>query len=410
VDQVGLNLLWNEKGLALYGSDDAKRITLEAFDQISRVANAESTQDVADGVLDLYLRIRKFDPNNPQATTGDNLDTKGTERDEPTGQPVRSSGDSEGPLSTGKMLRGMAKDAKGSGKQALDRIVSADTQAEADAAAAAQAQTGELPEMTDRDQLPYYGIGRGQHVRNDPDGAAKWERVSKQMKGQTNTLAGRLRAVLRHNAMDVYESGKRRGQLNTRKAYRAKAGNPRIFRQRHSIGSHDYTFGIIVDRSGSMGSGAGSNLGKAFEVAVMISEALEKVDLPCFIIPWDDGPNHVKRAKQRLGPHKQMLGGLFNSGGGGTYEAPALVIAQEEFAKITSGHRLMFTITDGGTNSPEESKQLIDELHEMGVRTVAIGINFQPARHYRDTLRVSNASELATILPRFINQMVRRGS
>ena len=90
-------------------------------------------------------------------------------------------------------------------------------------------------------------------------------------------------------------------------------------------------------------------------------------------------------------------------------QSAALVIAQEEFAKVRSGHRLLFTITDGQTHSPHESKQLIDELNDMGVRTVAIGIGFTPAGHYKDKLMVSNAAELSNILPSFINQMVRKG-
>lgn len=394
VDQVGINLIWKDRGLPLLGKPDAQRIANEAWPEITRVANEDSTDRVAKAILPLYQRLR----DDKENASGKGAVAPGFGADSPTGQPVRSGGaPGTGPLSKGESLQGMANDANGQGGQKLKEMAREDDYAESNAEQSANLMEGNSAG----------GTRPGTHPTALPrEDVAAWERVAETMRGEINALTGRLRATLKTNAMDVWEGGKKSGQLHTRKAYRAAAGNPRIFRKRHALGALDYTFGVIIDRSGSM---QGQKLDAAFRCTVLVAEALYRAQLPCFIIPWQTEPDHLKPAKADLKPHKGMLGGLLAHSGGGTYEAPALVMAQEQFAMVPSGHRMMFTITDGQTQSPEESKQLIGELRDHGVRCVAIGLGFRPADHYDITLELQDPLELAHLLPRFINETMRKG-
>lgn len=425
IDQVGMNLLNIDSSLPTYGDPEAQRIAQEAWPQIDRVANSASTHDVAQGVLDLYKRLRDVQPPQPgggegegedegdsagqqggggsgdlSGVSGKDLDTKGTEADSPTGTPVRSEGEGGGGMTHGEQLQGMADDAQGqNARQALKDAVNDGRHAQNRSENAEQTMTGDTSSKPGG-QPP--GTERGSSGQSDD-----WDRIREQMRGDINTLAGRLRAVLRHNAQENYVDGKRRGRLNPRRAYRASAGNVKIFRKREQMGSLDYTFGLIVDRSGSM---SGREIQAAGDSVVMFVEALEKVGLPNFVVPWDTLPQHVKPIDQRVGPHKRTLGYLVTHADGGTYEAPALVIAEEQFARVRSGHKLLFVISDGDTSNIPESQQLARELEEdLGVRVVAVGIGFEPPRHYHNRLRVGSASELREVLPRYINEMVKRG-
>jgi hypothetical protein len=425
-DQVGLNMIWMSHGLAPIGTDDAKRISLEAWPEMSRVANCASTQEVADGIMELYKRMRDLDPGQ---TSGQNF-SNGIGADSPTGQPVRSQGDTPGTMSPDEVLEGMAKDAQGgAAKAALEDAAQDARDAAEEGVHAAHTQCGEtaptdgeeMDEKMKQDaeagfepgpdgQPPTVvagggtgdGIGRG---KGGP-GISTWIQTREQMRGDINALYNKLRSVLKSNAMDSYDTGKRRGMLDSKRAYRAYAGNPRIFRKRTTVGDLDYTFGIIIDISGSMN---GIEITNARATTVLIAEALDKAGLGLFVIPWDDGPAHLKPINEPLARHAEELGSYLSRGRGGTYEAPALVMAQEQMAAVKSGTKMLFVISDGGTMNPQESQQLAKEIQQSGVQVVAIGINFPPAAHYDHKLNVSSAAELIHVLPRFINEVVKRG-
>jgi hypothetical protein len=217
-------------------------------------------------------------------------------------------------------------------------------------------------------------------------------------------LARRLGMVLRNNAMDAYENGHKRGKLNTRLAYRATAGNPRIFRKRTAVGAKDYTFALLLDVSGSMTN----EIEKLLRTTIMVGTAFERVGIKTIIIPWHSTLMGIKRAQDPIASAKGFLVNSMSHARGGTTEINALVAAQDELSKV-KGLRFLITVTDGQTNFPEQSTLVMRELEDDGVFSVGIGIGMPPPAHYKHGLSVASVADLAIELPRLIGNLVKKG-
>lgn len=450
IDQIALNAIFShDLGLEPFGSDEGKKLSAEVWPMIDRIANLDSTAAVARGIAKLFLEVDKIDeeqqaqqqpgqgqpqpgkgmpgegqPGQGQAGDGQPGDGSGQPGDQPgdgAGEPKLQSNDptagkanpsqhpaqSEGkpetkPLPFGEEIKGIGEDAHGDkAKNAIKgatREMEANQQENADAAAM-QGNT-DVDAGGTRAGNAYRGL-----VTTEQEGARMWDAARDAMRQPINALANRLKATLQTNAADSWSGGHRRGRLHSSKAYRASAGNPRIFRKREAIGDIDYTFGILVDRSSSMRGKATPTL----YATVLIAEALEKANLGCVIVSWNMHPVAIKPMGGSIAKHKGELGSAIGKPAGGTYEAPALLIAYDEFKRARSGHRMVFTITDGETAKINESRQLIQELRDLGVKSVSIGVGYPPASYYDEQLEVADAAELARILPRFINSIVRKG-
>jgi uncharacterized protein with von Willebrand factor type A (vWA) domain len=221
-------------------------------------------------------------------------------------------------------------------------------------------------------------------------------------------LAGKLKAILRHNAMEAPRLGQRRGRFDPSRAYRLPAGSANVFRRSGTFGGHDYNFALLVDTSGSMWS---YEIRRAFEATVLIAEAFEQARLGCMIILWDAVMRHVRPIREPLGEHRGAIGAIMGAtgGGGDTIDSPAIARAQDELKQL-GGQRMLIEITDGGSATKRESEQLIKELVSDGILAVTIRIGGQPASYFPHRYQVQHADELVQLLPRIINEVVRRGS
>ena len=114
-----------------------------------------------------------------------------------------------------------------------------------------------------------------------------------------------------------------------------------------------------------------------------------------------------KRISQPLRDYAPQLARSLGRPRGGTYEAPALVWAQDEFKKAR-GTKVLITITDGETRRPHDSQVVIQELHDAGVRCTAISIKHAVPKHYPHSTRINDAHELVKLLPNIINEVVRK--
>lgn len=147
----------------------------------------------------------------------------------------------------------------------------------------------------------------------------------------------------------------------------------------------------------------------ALKTAVLVAEAAEKAGLNYFVIPWETVVRDWKRIGQPLNDIKEQMGADIAQPSGGTYEAPALMLAVEEFKRARSSHKILITLSDGQTRQKEESAEVIWELENAGVRCVAIGIQTPPAHHYTRQIFVDDPAELIDIIPKAINDMMRKG-
>jgi len=458
--QVGLNWIAIENNdKATIGHKESKKFAEDLWPEITRIANADSTQDLSVPLIPIFEMLwqeqdeeeqQKKKDGEPQGNYGGSL-----------GDPQEGSGGGEG-SSEGEGGKGESKDGQsGGGKKSdqfkgigqgdpfndepskdprNDRPFDTDTmtreeqlkQIERDSKGAGKRKVGEAlaGERQAREQAkednrkvqgnsPQDGEG-GIEAGTEPAGYRKpsnhWALAKDRMDPKIRALSHRLRTVLKNNAMSNWQEGQRRGRLNSHRAYKSQV-SPRIMRKRHSIGSLDYTFGIINDTSGSMQSPQIPYMGKnaklamvALDATVLVAEALDKANLPYFLIEHCTRLHTVKKFDDKLRPLAENVGADIALSSGGTYEAPALIVAQEEFRKVRSGHKMLFVISDGHTSGIDESVQLVQEMLREGVHVVALGLGIDPPAHHPVRIRVDDLSHLPEMLPKLINEVVRKGA
>lgn len=407
-----------EQNGARIGHPEVIRFCLELWKEISLMANSPTTNRLAQALIPIFERIweeqEKENESRKPGETGHGSGMGGVAGEfEGAGkgfpeQPSEETWDEfpelKDTMTPAEQMEELARSSTGKASEGV-RI---DLQEAGKAEASARVAARKL-ETSNRERTEGNGIGDTPGAKH-PAGTY-WTQTKNAHIREINALAHRLKAVLVTNEAGSWTEGTRRGRLNSRRAKRAVAGNNRIFRKRTEIGSHDYTFGIVVDTSGSMASKV--VLGKkacywALEGLVVIAEALDRAGMKTFVVTHDTDLKSGKQVTQRLADEAEQLGADVWHSTGGTYEAPALIVAEEEFLRST-GHKVLFVISDGKTRSPDHSRSLVQELEKKGVMTIAIGIAIDPPQHHPVRVRISGAPDLQTVLPRLINAIVRKG-
>jgi cobalamin biosynthesis protein CobT len=219
-------------------------------------------------------------------------------------------------------------------------------------------------------------------------------------------LSRRLGMVLANNAQEAYQTGHRRGALHARKTYKVKMGNPRVFRQRKAIGEKNYVVGLLLDTSSSMQG----EMGRAREMVVMLAESLSKAGIGMFMIPWSTQPTGIWRTGDKLDEiAKGFLAGA-STAHGGTYEAPALIMALDEFKKSPEATKIMLTITDGDTIAKHESIEVLAELKKVGAYDICIEVGSGNGDQHAHRIRVRDVNELVVELPKILGSLIRKGA
>jgi hypothetical protein len=425
-DQVGLSWIALETGEPGIGHPSAMGFAEALWPDVSRMCNADSTAQLADAVRPIFELLDEqmekelgdqlaqgrteagntgtgilgpfgegLKPGDADPLKGGGAPFPSKPSDRPTKSPL---GRGNRSMAEQEKLDGMSKDAHGRGRKKLKADLTEEREVGHKSAESAKMMGGHQA-----------GNRRG----NAASPNTQWDSFARMHRGEISALSRRFRAVLKTNAADSYTDGHRRGRLNSRRAPKAVAGNNHIFRQRKAIGAQDYTFGILTDVSGSMKEYGSSKYPKkctpALIATVIIAEACERNGLGTFVVPWEFVVREWKPLHVPLREKTGQIGADIMKPDGGTYEAPALLVAVDEFARVRSGHKMLFVISDGETRGKSESKTIAEDLEARGVRVVAIGLGVQPASHYSTRVHVSDPGELIEVLPRFINEMMRKG-
>jgi len=359
------------------------------FDRLYK-KNEDELEDEAD-------RTEGLDENgDPMPGGGTATDPDGYP-EELSGTPSKSPmGNGQEPLTTKDLLEIMREEAKGLGKEHLKAL----EQLEAALEHAAERAM---------DQIGGREAGDGHDDSEGEDNL--WNDRKSVLRVEIGSLKRQFKAVLTTNMASNWLEGQRKGQFNSRRARRAVAGDNRIFRKRQTIGDIDYTIGIVVDVSGSMGEGDISGRPKwesALDACVILTEAAEGAGLKTFIVPVD---TQTKRVKGVFTPLNDAVRGTLSwdlQPAGGTNVAPGMVTAQDELAKAQGSRRILFVISDGETSDPAGCAALEEEIRQMGIPTaaLAIGLDEDALPHHSLVVHLSEAGEMVRVIPRLINQMV----
>lgn len=411
------------------GHPKCRAFALDLWADIDRIANAESTNSVARELIPIFEQLWEEQENcanhnknngigqdslgqgmSPDASEG--LDGGGDKfGDSPSSNPVREMPEKADAMTPEEQIKEMARTAKGEAKREMERLIASANKAKEHADRLARMIKSPNDDQEGKGKTMDGDTASGIGDEHSPNRARSdhWNRARRRMDPQIRSLSHRLRSTLRTNMMSDWTEGLRRGNLNTRRAKRAVAGNNRIFRRRHTIGAHDYTFGIVDDCSGSMRSGHEPAAPHVLDMTVLLSEAFERAEMNYFIITHDTLMLSGKTITQSIRSVDEQIAADIVLSNGGTYECPALIVAQEQFRRVVSGHKVMFVLSDGRTTNIPHSQAIVNELGMEGVRVIGVGLRQQPPAHHPQGIRVDDVTQLPAILPRLINDIVRKG-
>lgn len=232
-----------------------------------------------------------------------------------------------------------------------------------------------------------------------------WDRVKEENRNDITLLARHLETKLERNQSEYWDTHLKKGSFHSKLAHKSMMGDMRVFRKKELVGRSDYDFLITVDMSDSQRS----RVSELISTCVVASEAIEKCGMGLGLITWDAKMRHFKKFNSPLRSAKGMIGYDLAHAGGGTIEPYALRVAEDMLRQRLRLKRdcFLITLTDGQTNRLDESVQIIQDLEKAGVHTIGIGCACAPPRHYATKIRVDTPTELVTVLPNLLRDILR---
>ena len=198
----------------------------------------------------------------------------------------------------------------------------------------------------------------------------QYQRLTQGTEAKANVLLGQLQALLR---MATQESTRNtsRGRLNARKLFRTGFDDDRVFKKssRRILPAAAAT--SLVDLSGSMKMGGGNLLDTALQVQALLMKAMATIGNPMEIAGFGGKKGNVLTFAKAFDEHvkaaQNRLGGMVAESGGGTPLLEAITHASFRLAEREETKKVMFIITDGEPNEPEQVREVLDALIADGV-------------------------------------------
>lgn len=187
----------------------------------------------------------------------------------------------------------------------------------------------------------------------------------------------------------------------------------------------DVAFGLVIDGSGSMGSG---KMNAAIKAAVALKEMCNKLDIPCAVISHSSSSYPIKRFAtfsddtdfQKISQH---------SGSGGTCDSMGLYVMGEMLLQRPEREKIMIIISDGdpndtgfdglnvikktkicgGDDAIQETKAVVKGFKKCGVQTYGVALfcyNDIKAIYEKDTIECKSLSELPRKLAKLLKNAV----
>ena len=218
-----------------------------------------------------------------------------------------------------------------------------------------------------------------------------------------------LQRLLRSLDTVGWSSHEETGRLDRRAFTRFATGSANIFSRRQVAEAETSAVSILIDCSGSMGSG--NRIETAQRVVIHLSKILQRSRVPfCvqgFRTSGEDVYNdkfHMERPKfirfkqwgQSLQSVVAKLGAIDQCAGGGTPDYSSLVNAIEDISKREESRKILFILTDASGYIPEHMKHIQKMADALGVTLIAIGIHSLDAIDcFVNSSAVNDISELA---------------
>jgi hypothetical protein len=202
----------------------------------------------------------------------------------------------------------------------------------------------------------------------------------------------RLQSIMTDNKYDRRVRGRRKGKLDMTRLWKVEMGSESVFTQKIARRGKLYNIVLVVDVSGSMGSGSGSRLDKAAEVATFLAKHFEGLNINLAIISFNLFIYMQKDFDQKVGDYSQLHKNIMKSGEkGGNYnnDYDALAEGFKMLSDRTEGENLLVLISDG---APATRDSKASALHPWTGKTQV----YQPT--YLDAMQKDQKKHLHALI------------
>jgi cobalamin biosynthesis protein CobT len=120
-----------------------------------------------------------------------------------------------------------------------------------------------------------------------PDGdQADYEKAREEVNSQIHAMKAKMLTLIRSRSASLYEGDHERGEIDTASLYSLRLGNKRVFSERMPESTLDTAVSVVIDLSGSMGSGMqrGNGAHAAKLMAIALGETFAALNIPFEII------------------------------------------------------------------------------------------------------------------------------
>jgi len=199
----------------------------------------------------------------------------------------------------------------------------------------------------------------------------------------------KLSSILKDNRLARQGGTFRSGKLNTKKLYKWKCDDTKVFSRKVMRQHKDYNVVLVVDESSSM---RGERALNATKTAVLLAEVLDYCGIPFSVIGFNSDLREYKKLNEPFTwVKKRNLESILPSVSGATSDAFALNVARHHLEN-TVGENIVFVLTDGGSNPssyniPAEHKKrlkgkytkmddfdIMKEVTELAKKAFVVGI------------------------------------
>ena len=184
----------------------------------------------------------------------------------------------------------------------------------------------------------------------------------------------------------------RRGALSESELWKIPLGSKHIFKSKTPPKTRETAFYLLIDRSGSMGTGLGNGNSKLFTAlmtAAMIEEALKDIAYTK-IVAFDGGPDIVEHCVIKDFEQKEFGSRCYDaitqiSAGNGNKDGYSIRVASMELIKRCEKRRILVVLSDGLPSAYRGETEAIEDVRSAVHEAKRRGIIVIPVIYAADT-------------------------
>jgi len=218
---------------------------------------------------------------------------------------------------------------------------------------------------------------------------------------QIRVMKSKLVRLLKSKAQVSVRTGRTEGDLDPNDLWSVETGNKRVFTQTVEGQTVDTAVSILIDLSGSMGSGSNSRAGHARCATIALAETFNALKMPYEVVGFHNVDSTVRIDRtgsgdnMRQDPQEYVVFKEFNdkyrkvrnrlgsiSGNGTNSDSPAVLEMAKRLAARPESRKIMFVLSDGQPNAEgvcreiqaNHLRKVVKMATDAGIEVIAIAI------------------------------------